>query len=93
MKNFEVVRVLRNISILLEMDDVPFKPRAYEKAAISISALEEDVEEIYMKSCVEGFLIQQLSKVDLKELILKVKANYNKYRSLEAYAALVTWKG
>lgn len=78
---------------MLEMDDVPFKPRAYEKAAISISALEEDVEEIYMKSCVEGFLIQQLSKVDLKELILKVKANYNKYRSLEAYAALVTWKG
>jgi DNA polymerase/3'-5' exonuclease PolX len=57
MKNFEVVRVLRNISILLEMDDVHFKPRAYEKAAISISALEEDVEEIYMKSCVEGFLI------------------------------------
>jgi DNA polymerase (family 10) len=54
MKNFEVVRILRNISILLEMDDVPFKPRAYEKAAISISALEEDVEEIYMKSGVEG---------------------------------------
>jgi DNA polymerase (family 10) len=54
MKNFEVVRILRNISILLEMDDLPFKPRAYEKAAISISALEEDVEEIYMKSGVEG---------------------------------------
>jgi DNA polymerase/3'-5' exonuclease PolX len=29
------------------MDDVPFKPRAYEKAALSIEALEEDVEEIY----------------------------------------------
>ncbi|MBE3116439.1 hypothetical protein IMZ68_04470 [Candidatus Bathyarchaeota archaeon] len=76
MKNFEVVRVLRNISILLEMDDVPFKPRAYEKAAISISALEEDVEEIYMKSCVEGFLIQQLSKVDLKGLILDLSPYY-----------------
>jgi DNA polymerase (family X) len=29
------------------MDDVPFKPRAYEKAARSIEALEEDVEDIY----------------------------------------------
>lgn len=46
MRNFEVVRIFRNISILLEMNDAPFKPRAYEKAAISISALEEDLEEI-----------------------------------------------
>ena len=29
------------------MDDVPFKPRAYEKAARSIEALEEDLEDIY----------------------------------------------
>ena len=49
MKNFEVARILRNISILLDMDDVPFKPRAYEKAALSIEALEEDVEQIYQK--------------------------------------------
>jgi DNA polymerase (family 10) len=49
MKNFEVTRILRNISILLDMDDVPFKPRAYEKAALSIEALEEDVEQIYQK--------------------------------------------
>src|SRR3990172_11377466 len=49
MKNFEVARILKNISILLGMDDVPFKPRAYEKAALSIEALEEDVEQIYQK--------------------------------------------
>ena len=53
-KNFEVVRILRNISILLDMDDVPFKPRAYEKAALSIEGLEEDVEEIYKRSGVKG---------------------------------------
>jgi DNA polymerase (family X) len=47
LKNFEVAKILRNISILLDMDDVPFKPRAYEKAARSIDALEEEVEDIY----------------------------------------------
>lgn len=54
MKNPEVARILRNISIFLDMDDVPFKPRAYEKAALSIEALEEDVEEIYKKSGIKG---------------------------------------
>jgi DNA polymerase (family 10) len=29
------------------MDDVPFKPRAYEKAALTVEALEEDVDKIY----------------------------------------------
>jgi DNA polymerase (family X) len=47
MRNSEVVRILNNIAILLETDDVQFKPRAYEKAARSIEALEEDVEDIY----------------------------------------------
>ena len=50
MKNFEVARILRNISVLLEMDDVPFKPRAYEKGAISIEALEEDVEKAFTEN-------------------------------------------
>lgn len=49
MKNFEVARIFRNISILLDMEDVPFKPRAYEKAAISIEAMQDEVEEIYQK--------------------------------------------
>jgi DNA polymerase (family 10) len=54
MKNPEVARILRNVSILLDMDDIPFKPRAYEKAALSIEALEEDVEEIYKKSGIKA---------------------------------------
>jgi DNA polymerase (family 10) len=54
MKNLEVARLLKNISILLDMDDIPFKPRAYEKAALSIEGLEEDVEEVYRKKGVKG---------------------------------------
>ncbi len=47
MKKSEVARILRNISILLDMDAIPFKPRAYEKAALTIDALEDDIAEIY----------------------------------------------
>ncbi|HYB04296.1 MAG TPA: DNA polymerase/3'-5' exonuclease PolX [Nitrososphaerales archaeon] len=54
MRNWEVERILNNIAIFLEMDDVPFKPRAYEKAARSIEALEEDVEEIYTRGGIKA---------------------------------------
>ena len=43
MKNFEVAKILKEIAIFLVMDDVPFKPRAYEKAATSIASMEEEV--------------------------------------------------
>jgi len=47
MRNKEVAQLLSNFAVFLEMDDVPFKPRAYEKAAETIEALEGDIEEIY----------------------------------------------
>jgi DNA polymerase (family 10) len=56
MKNFEVVKVLSEIAIFLEMDEVQFKPRAYEKAARSIEALEEDVKEIYKKGGIKALM-------------------------------------
>ncbi len=49
MKNEEIARILYEIALYLEMKEVAFKPRAYEKAAQSIEALEEDVGEIYKK--------------------------------------------
>jgi len=56
MSNFDVVKVLSEIAIFLEMDEVQFKPRAYEKAARSIEALEEDVEEIYKKGGIKALM-------------------------------------
>ena len=47
MRNKEVAQLLSNFAVFLEMDDVPFKPRAYEKASETIEALEGDIEEIY----------------------------------------------
>ena len=45
--NLEIARILREIGEYLEMQDVPFKPRAYEKAALAIGDLEQEAKEIY----------------------------------------------
>lgn len=47
MVNYNLAKILREISVLLEMKGVDFKPQAYEKAAHSIEMLEQDVREIY----------------------------------------------
>jgi DNA polymerase (family 10) len=80
MKNREVARILRNISILLDMDDVPFKPRAYEKAALTIAALEEEVEKTYAEGGVKA--LKQIPGVGesiaekIEELIRTGKLEY-----------------
>ncbi|MBI2134624.1 DNA polymerase/3'-5' exonuclease PolX [Candidatus Woesearchaeota archaeon] len=51
MKNTLVAELLRNIAQLLEIKgELIFKIRAYEKAALVIENLEEDIEEIWKKS-------------------------------------------
>ena len=49
MTNQAIAKLLREIGLYLEMDDVPFKPQAYERAASSIEILGEDVSSIYKK--------------------------------------------
>ena len=45
--NQEISKILYEMSLFLAMDDVPFKPRAFEKAALSVGALDTDVGELY----------------------------------------------
>ncbi len=47
--NHNLVKMLREMSVLLEIKGVEFKPQAYEKVAHSIEVLEKDVLEIYKK--------------------------------------------
>ncbi len=49
MKNQELAKIFYEIANYLAMDEVPFKPYAYEKAALTIETLEGDIEEIYKK--------------------------------------------
>ena len=80
MKNLEVAKIFKEIAILLKMDDIQFKPRAYEKAARSIEALEEDVEEIYKKDGVKGLMeipgVGQSIAEKIEELITTGKLRY-----------------
>lgn len=49
MTNQEIAKILRQISFYLEMDDVPFKPFAYQKASLIVEGLEEELSDIYKK--------------------------------------------
>lgn len=45
--NLEIARILQEISGYLAMQQVPFKPRAYERAAEVVAGLEEELSETY----------------------------------------------
>jgi DNA polymerase (family 10) len=47
--NEEIAKILKQISLLLDMQGVEFRPRAYEKAALGVESLEKSVVEIYKK--------------------------------------------
>ncbi len=49
MKNNEIAKIFYDIARFLQIDGVAFKPYAYQKAAASLEALQDDVEQIYMK--------------------------------------------
>ncbi|MBI2543355.1 MAG: DNA polymerase/3'-5' exonuclease PolX [Candidatus Aenigmarchaeota archaeon] len=80
MKNFEIAKILYNISLYLEMEEEPFKPRAYEKAARSVEALTEDVSNIYKKGGIKALM--EISGVGehiaekIEEMILTGKLEY-----------------
>ena len=54
MINQDLAKIFLEMAELLEMQDVPFKPRAYEKASESIGSLGMDVREVYKKGGVKG---------------------------------------
>jgi DNA polymerase (family 10) len=54
MKNQEIAQILFEIGDLLDLQEVPFKPEAYKKAAIAIDLLEENIDLIYQKEGIKG---------------------------------------
>ena len=53
-KNKEIVKILREIAKLLEIEGIAFKPRAYQKAAEAIEKLDVKLSEIYQKEGIKG---------------------------------------
>jgi DNA polymerase (family 10) len=56
MRNQELAKIFYDMAHFLEMDEVPFKPQAYEKAAISLESLKEDVGQIYKEGGIKALL-------------------------------------
>jgi len=53
-RNAELARCFRDIAAYLEMDDVPFKPRAYEKAAQAIESHDRPLAELHRSGGVKA---------------------------------------
>lgn len=49
MTNQEIAKILSDIGEYLEMQNIPFKPRAYQKVAEAIESFEENVTDLYKK--------------------------------------------
>ena len=54
MKNYELAKIFYEIADYLKMEDIAFKPYAYQKAALALETLEEDVEDIYKREGLKG---------------------------------------
>ena len=84
MKNQEIANILYEIADFLEMEEVAFKPYAYQKAAITLESLEEDIEEIYKKGGIEG--LEEIPGVG-KSIAEKIE-EYLKTGKIKYYAEL-----
>jgi DNA polymerase (family 10) len=54
MHNAELARCFRDLAAYLEMESVPFKPRAYEKAAQAIESCDQPLEDLYRRDGVKA---------------------------------------
>lgn len=84
MTNLEIAQILFQISEILEMKEVPFKPRAYQRAALAIESLSEDVREIYKRGGTKA--LKQIPGVG--ESISKKIEEYIKTGKIKAYDQL-----
>src|SRR5438132_1785669 len=100
MRNADLARVFRDIAAYLDMDDVPFKPRAYEKAAQAIESHDRPLDEMYRASGVKA--LRQIPGVGasmadkLEELITtgkcKLRQQYHRRMPVDL-AALTALEG
>lgn len=83
MKNKEIANIFYQIAIYLEMDNISFKPQAYEKAGLSLEGLSENIEDIYKKGTEELKKIPGVGENIAKKIIEYLKTGkikeYEKY--------------
>lgn len=55
MTNQDIAKILYEMAQFYEMENVPFKPRAYERAAQAVEAYDQEIAEIYRQKGIRGF--------------------------------------
>lgn len=83
--NREIAKILFEMAALLEMEGVAFKPRAYEKAALGVESLDEEVVLLYEEGGIERLeKIPAVGKGIAQhiEALLK-KGTFKEYRDLK----------
>jgi DNA polymerase (family X) len=80
LNNYEIAKILHEIAIFEEMKGEKFKPRAYEKAALYIGSLSDDLATIYRKGGTSSLMelpgIGKSIAEKLSELIRTGKLQY-----------------
>ena len=84
MINQKIAKILREISELLEINGVAFKPRAYRKAAESLENLKEDISEVKALENIPGVGKSIAKKIE--EYLKKGKIKY--YEELKEETAI-----
>lgn len=70
MINQQIAKIFREIADFLDMENVPFKPVAYRRAAWGIESLGENIEDIYKKGGLDA--LEEIPGVG-KDLALKIE--------------------
>ena len=90
MTNQKIAKILYEIEEMLEINSVPFKPKAYRKAAQSLESLKEDISSIYKKGGIKAIkaipnIGQSIAK-KVEEYLKKGKVKY--YQELKEKTAI-----
>lgn len=84
MVNKKIANILKEIGKLLDINGVPFKPRAYQKAAENLEKLDRDILEIYEKEGLKG--LEKIPGVG-KSIAQKIE-EYLKKKKIKYYEEL-----
>lgn len=86
MINRELAKIFYEIALYFEMDDVAFKPQAYERAASSLEILTQSVLDIYKKENIKGLeKIPGVGKGIAEKIVEYIETGHiNEYEKLKA---------
>ncbi len=80
MENAEIAQILSNIAAYLEMQDVPWKPAAYRRAAAGVESLNQEITDLYRTGGLKALMtipgVGEAIALKLEELI---KTGHLKY--------------